>query len=264
MRGIEVAPYHSPLAPKRDGFNCLTLDIFNYEQLLENARKDPNVRDKIDNIQPVDIVASATNIDAAVMDRDELETYDYIVSSHNFEHLPNPIKFLKACGRVLKKNGLLSMAIPNKRFTFDIARPLSSFADFYRAFHENYERPDPWTIFDFQSSFANDVPISTKTNGTPVYANSLTTTFNELIDRLSNNADQSYQDAHCWVFTPESFMSIILNCMILRLTPLSLTHVEDAGFEFYAHFRNTGPLSVENSLKLEQDRRNQTIMSFKN
>lgn len=262
MRGIEVAPYHSPLAPKAQGFNCLTLDVFDDERLQENARNDPHVADRITRIEHVDIVSSATELDEAIAARGELGSFDYIVSSHNFEHLPNPIRFLKACGKVLKPGGLLSMAIPNKRFTFDYSRALSSFTNVYRAFHENHAQPDAWTLFDFSANFAKDVGQSPTVKSTPKYANSLTKEFEGLKKRLESGPAQ-YEDAHVWVFTPESFISIIGDCTILKLIPLTLVHVEVADFEFYVHFRNTGEFPDEETVKLEKRRNENPALSFR-
>ncbi|QTD45762.1 class I SAM-dependent methyltransferase [Ottowia testudinis] len=255
MRGIEIAPYHNPLAPKAKGYNCLTLDVFDFDRLKENAKNDPNVKDKIDLIEPVDIVTSATELDIAIERRGELGTFDYIISSHNFEHLPNPIRFLLACGRTLKPGGILSMAIPNKRFTFDYARSLSRFIDVFRAFHENHIKPDLWTLFDFNASFAENVPTTPQHPGTPKYANQVTDAFSDLKKRLASDAPQDYMDAHVWVFTPESFTSIMLDCMILGLIPLSLVQIEEAGFEFYAHFKNTNNIPKEDITKLESLRK---------
>lgn len=42
MKGIEIAPYHRPIAPKSQGYNCLTLDIFDTNTLRERASRDPN------------------------------------------------------------------------------------------------------------------------------------------------------------------------------------------------------------------------------
>lgn len=263
MRGIEIAPYHSPLAPKSQGFNCLTLDVFDDERLLENARKDPNVLDKIDRIEHVDIVSSATDLDLAIEARGEIGSFDYVISSHNFEHLPNPIQFLRACGKVLKPGGLLTMAIPNKRFTFDYSRALSSFTNVYRAFHENHTQPDPWTLFDFSANFANDVGQSPAVQSAPKYANSLTEKFEELKARLER-PPEPYEDAHVWVFTPESFVSIITDCTILKLIPLTLVHLEPADFEFYVHFRNSGIFPDNEAKKLEARRNDSPARSFRN
>jgi hypothetical protein len=44
MKGIEIAPFHRPIAPKSQGFNCLSLDIFDTQALKERARKIKGAR----------------------------------------------------------------------------------------------------------------------------------------------------------------------------------------------------------------------------
>ena len=102
QKGIEIGPWFAPLAPEREGYNCLSFDVFKTEDLRRIAERDPNVdNSRIASIEDVDIVCSSTEIYDAVAARDELGGFDYIISSHNFEHLPNPIKFLRGCEKVL-------------------------------------------------------------------------------------------------------------------------------------------------------------------
>lgn len=85
LKGIEVAPWHQPIAPKKEGFNILTLDIFNTAVLREKAAADPNISTEfLKNIEEVDFVTSALDIDLAVEEIGELGTFNYIISSHNF------------------------------------------------------------------------------------------------------------------------------------------------------------------------------------
>jgi hypothetical protein len=46
MRGIEV-PWHSPIVPKREGFNCVSLDFFDTATLRQRAKDDPQVADAL-------------------------------------------------------------------------------------------------------------------------------------------------------------------------------------------------------------------------
>src|SRR5580658_539233 len=124
QRGIEIGPWFAPLAAKRDGYNCLSFDVFDTETLRKNAEGDPFVDSScVSSIEGVDIVGSSTEICDIIAARGELSTFDYIVSSHNLEHLPNPIRFLQGCHKVLKPGGYLSMAVPDKRACFDYFRP---------------------------------------------------------------------------------------------------------------------------------------------
>ena len=48
---------------------------------------------------------------------------DFIIANHFLEHAQNPISTIRRHFEVLRPGGLLYMAVPDKRFTFDKARP---------------------------------------------------------------------------------------------------------------------------------------------
>jgi SAM-dependent methyltransferase len=52
-------------------------------------------------------------------------TYDFVLSSHNLEHIANPIKALQNWKRVLKPQGHLLLVLPDKHRTFDYLRPVT-------------------------------------------------------------------------------------------------------------------------------------------
>jgi SAM-dependent methyltransferase len=54
------------------------------------------------------------------------ESFDFVLSCHNLEHVANPVKALKEWHRVLKPRGHLLLVLPDKRYTFDHKRPLTS------------------------------------------------------------------------------------------------------------------------------------------
>jgi SAM-dependent methyltransferase len=53
-------------------------------------------------------------------------TYDFVLSSHNLEHIANPLKALQNWKRVLKPRGFLLLVLPDKHRTFDYRRPLTT------------------------------------------------------------------------------------------------------------------------------------------
>ena len=48
--------------------------------------------------------------------------YDFVLSSHNLEHFANPVKALREWQRIAVKLGLLILALPDYRYTFDHRR----------------------------------------------------------------------------------------------------------------------------------------------
>lgn len=53
-------------------------------------------------------------------------TYDFLLSSHNIEHLANPIYSINEWKRVVKPNGYFLFILPNKEGTFDHKRPTTT------------------------------------------------------------------------------------------------------------------------------------------
>src|SRR5881396_3838492 len=50
-------------------------------------------------------------------------TQDFVIANHFLEHCENPIQTLQSLFRVTKPGGIVFMAIPDKRYTFDVDRP---------------------------------------------------------------------------------------------------------------------------------------------
>lgn len=57
----------------------------------------------------------------------EEEKYDFLLASHVLEHCANPLKAMKEWLRVLKPGGIILLVLPDKRFTFDRQRMVTSF-----------------------------------------------------------------------------------------------------------------------------------------
>lgn len=55
-------------------------------------------------------------------------TFDFVIANHVLEHLTDPIGALVEWHRILKDDGLLMLALPDKRFTFDAGRNRTTLA----------------------------------------------------------------------------------------------------------------------------------------
>ncbi|MFM0363712.1 class I SAM-dependent methyltransferase [Paraburkholderia sediminicola] len=247
QRGIEIGPWFSPLAPKRAGYRCLALDVVDTETARQRALADVGIpAGAEDGIEEVDLLGSSTHIRELVEERGELGVFDYIVSSHNFEHLPNPIRFLQGCGKVLKPGGIVSMAIPDHRACFDYFRPVTKLAEWIQASLDDRSQPTLAQVFDCETSFAiyddGGTRVSSFYCGVPPAKVSamfnLDSVFNRWMAHLRTN-DTAYHDAHCSVFTPASFELLIRDSAYLGLVPFEILEIsETVGNEFHVHIRS--------------------------
>jgi SAM-dependent methyltransferase len=244
--GIEVGPWFAPIAPKKEGYNCRALDLFDAATLRRKAQSDPAVpKERIPEIEEVDLIGSAGAIADLVAERGALGTFDYIISSHNFEHLPDPIRFLQGCEKVLKQGGILSMAIPDRRLCFDYFRPHTTLSAWLEAYFESRDRPTFAQVFE-----QNTLRSSMDRDGKPVTSWLLFDdphgvapfrTLQEAFDSWTASVagpDSEYRDVHCWVFTPASFELLIRDLEFLKLVNFEIVDVSPPiGNEFVVHLR---------------------------
>ncbi len=253
LRGIEIGPYFNPLASRARGYNCLSMDVFTADQLQQIAKGDANIpRDQIANIADVDIVGSASEIGEIVCAKYGQGSFDYIVSSHNFEHLPDPIRFLQGCARVLKAAGYLSMAVSDLRCCFDYFRWPTILTEWLEAFFGHRDKPTSSQVFT-QSAFHCRAHIGEeikhsfdlKTQRALIEPeHTLLEAYRQWIEHLKN-PNNIYQDAHCSTFTPASFQLLIVELQFLELIEFSCEEIRGpVGNEFYVHLRRSQSTST--------------------
>lgn len=112
-QGIEIGGLHCPL-PVEPGVKVAYVDRMPFEQLKE---ENPDLDVKANNI----IVDSAETLEQI-----SYNSQDFVIANHVLEHCENPLLALKNWRRVLKHNGAVFAAIPNKIYTFDKNREVTS------------------------------------------------------------------------------------------------------------------------------------------
>ncbi len=84
------------------------------------------------------------------------ESYDCLLSSHSLEHIANPMKALVEWRRVLREGGLLLLILPNRHYTFDWRRPVTSLEHL----REDYQRDTPESdLFHLDESSCPSRPV---------------------------------------------------------------------------------------------------------
>jgi SAM-dependent methyltransferase len=116
-RGIEIGALHNPQKVAA-AVHVVYVDMLGREGLID---KNPEI--PVGTIKSPDIVADAEDL-GVIPDG----SMDFVIASHILEHVPNPIKAIKEFYRVLKAGGILYVAVPDKRYTFDRERPVTPLA----------------------------------------------------------------------------------------------------------------------------------------
>jgi SAM-dependent methyltransferase len=201
--GLEIGPLCNPIVSKSEsGGRIGYVDIANAEKLIELNKVFKNVR--LDEIVETDFIVGEKSLPELVGEK----KYDYVVASHVIEHVPNMLGWLKELGAVLKDDGILSLAIPDKRYTFDLLREPSTPGMLIEAYLLHRRQPGPREVFDFafqartiDAAKAWDAAVD-KTNLPP---------FVDLDDAylIARYCLDHYKDAHVNVFTPASFLDLI-------------------------------------------------------
>jgi predicted SAM-dependent methyltransferase len=127
--GIEVGAFNSPL-PVPSGVKVRYVDIAPAEELEGHAREFKGHAHGLDIVTP-DIVDDAQTL-ATIADSSQ----DFVIACHLIEHTEDPIGAVGNWLRVLKAGGVLFLAIPDKRFTFDVERDSTGFEHLLRDHEE--------------------------------------------------------------------------------------------------------------------------------
>ena len=121
-------------------------------------------------------------------------SYDCVFSSHSLEHVANPIKALLEWKRVIRDHGLMLLVLPNRHFTFDWRRPVTSL-DHLR---DDFRRDTPETdIFHLDEILALHDLSRDPPAGTP----------EQFKERCFRNAE--FRAMHHHVFDPETAAQLL-------------------------------------------------------
>lgn len=264
--GLEIGPYFNPIVPKAEGFHVLAMDVVDAATLRNRAAADPHIpQAAVGRIEDVDIVCNACDLGEAVRQRGLEGRLGYVVSSHNFEHLADPIRFLQSCSSALKPGGHLTMAIPDHRACFDHFRSPTRLADWLGAYRQALRQPSPEMLFDYGSNcHLPMLPLQPdkvgKVPGSASREQAFLTPLREAYRRCFSapDADRPYEDAHCSVLFAELFDVLLHDLRQLGLVELEPARPSrTAGHEFFVHLRKphrATPLPNEDRFQAERER----------
>ena len=126
--GIEIGALHNPLRVPASA-NVRYVDRMPVSELREHY---PELA--AENLVDVDVVDDGERLATVAS-----ETQDFVIANHFLEHCQNPLLALENMLRVLKHGGVLYLAVPDKRFTFDADRPVTPLEHLRRDYEEGPE-----------------------------------------------------------------------------------------------------------------------------
>lgn len=227
-RGLEIGPLASPIVSKTEG-NVFYLDHLSTDDLKLKYKSHAINPEAIVEIDYV--LAQGLSLPQLIQ---KTSYFDYVIASHVFEHIPNPIKWLYEVWEILAPAGKLSLAIPDKRFCFDYFRSVTTTGDLVEAYLNNAERPSTKAVFDaIQNAVSYRGSIAW---GDSVDESCLTKmhTLEQAFALARASADGIYHDVHSWCFIPQTFFRILHDLIKLELFSFSVTCFYDTvGCEFY-------------------------------
>lgn len=248
-KGLEIGPLCWPILSK-DTTHIQYVDHVSREKLLEIYKDDPGVLPEL--IQDVDFPLNGRTLAKTIPNG---EKFDYILASHVIEHVPDVISWLQDTSSVLKEGGVLSLVVPDKRYTFDIDRNTSRLGDVVGPYVDGLSRPYSSTVFDHVASYRIHTSSDAVWNGELYLDESKAPHRNTIKDAfdISVKSKNNYIDSHNFVFTPYSFCEIIRSLIKLDLIDykiVSFFETEKNTFEFIVTLQKTAKSSsIQNRLQ---------------
>ena len=250
---LEIGPSYNPVAPKAKGFKTVSVDHATRMELVQKYRGDEGV--DVSRIEDVDYVwKTGTLLDAVP---EELHaSFDVVIASNVLEHIPDPIRFLAGLSKLIRDDGIIVLALPDKRLCFDLFRPLTHSSAWVDAFHNKASKHSLRIVLEFLSTvvrrpesivwkLGNDL-------GSLAFANvGLTEAYKRAVASLEPNA--AYVDCHAWTFTPASAALIFNEVYALGLSGLLPAEITTpVGYEFFVDLCKSDcpPISDDQRLSL--------------
>lgn len=199
--GIEIGALHSPLKVPSQA-KVRYLDRMTVEQLKETY---PELLEyeltEVDIIDDGETLASLSHA-----------SIDFVISNHMIEHCQNPISCLDNWLRVVKSGGIVYMAVPDKRYTFDQDRPVTTLEHLIRDYQEGPE----WSMDSHFEEWARLVDKFPE---------------KDIPARAKGLAKLNYS-IHFHVWTPIEFLELLIYCRCQLSLPFEIELVQKNDSEF--------------------------------
>lgn len=251
---LEIGPSYNPIVTREAGWDCYSIDHGSQEELKAKYANDPNAGYGV-RIQPVDFVWRGGPMESAVP-KEHHGTFDACIASHVVEHTPDLVAFLNSIAVLLKPGGILTLAVPDKRYCFDYFQSITSTGDILEAHAAKRTRHTARSLFNGNATASlpnGAITVSQQdVSQTPLMMPALNLPDAwQLFARHDGTENTVYQDCHAWYFTPSSFRLIALDLRAMGLIPFAEERwFESNGCEFYIHLRRDSDAALPSGEEL--------------
>ena len=216
-RILEVGAFDNPTFRRELGDRVEYLDFFSREELIEMHRNNPRRN-------PPAAVAVDHVVKSSDFSKKLTPGFDLVVAHHVIEHVPDLIFWFEQIERLLAPDGILFLSIPDRRYTFDFFRPVSLATQMIRAHAERLQRPDLWQLTE---AFYYYMKVDLSAIWRGIAPGKFVPRFSLAEAReLAERKSATYTDAHCWVFTSQSFVQCMEDLRSAELLPFSVAQLE--------------------------------------
>lgn len=158
---------------------------------------------------------------------------DFIVANHFLEHCGDPIGTIGTHLAKLKPGGILFYAVPDKRYTFDFRRPLTTLEHVILDHEEGPRRSrrehfDEWTLYNggADEDRANDDSFEA---------------FAQRAAREARRLEADDYSIHTHVWTQATFLELVLHCRAVLGEAFDIEAASRRTMEFVIVLRKRGP-----------------------
>jgi SAM-dependent methyltransferase len=207
--GLEIGALNCPMLRPPEA-RIRYVDHTDQATLREKYANEAGVRPE--DIVPVDAVWG----DHTLAECFPGEQFDYVIASHVMEHVPDAVGWMAEIASVLRPGGQLIMALPDRRYSFDLERRDTSLADWVDNHLRGVRRPTPGQVFDFNANSIDWDHMRAWFSPAPArHRHYVGRDYALEQARLAQHG--AYVDVHCSVFTARALLELLDGLLELGL-----------------------------------------------